>query len=149
VLQQSIEHGYQEFLARVAAARRMSREQVDHVARGRIWSGEDAKGLGLVDQLGGLDQAVASAARRAKLAAGYRVWYVEKDKTFRERVVGMLAASALELARSAGWTPAVSSPAARTMSLSARLRALESDLVRLERWNDPRGIYAHCLCAED
>ena len=149
VLQQSIEHGYQEFLARVAAARRMSREQVDHVARGRIWSGEDAKGLGLVDQLGGLDQAVASAAKRAKLAAGYRVWYVEKDKTFRERVVGMLAASALELARSAGWTPAVSSPAARTMSLSARLRALESDLVRLERWNDPRGIYAHCLCAED
>ena len=149
VFQQSIEHGYDEFLARVAKARRMSKEQVDRIARGRIWSGEDAKGLGLVDQLGGLEQAIASAARRAKLAKGYRVQYVEKDKTFRERLAGMLAASALEFAAAAGWTPDADARSARATSLATRLRALEADLARLERWNDPRGIYAHCLCAED
>ncbi|MGE5125252.1 MAG: signal peptide peptidase SppA, partial [Betaproteobacteria bacterium] len=71
MFQEFIDHGYDEFLARVAQARRMTKQQVDKIARGRVWSGEDAKGLGLVDQLGGLDQAVASAARRAKLAKGY------------------------------------------------------------------------------
>ena len=75
--------------------------------------------------------------------------YVEKDKTFRERVAGMLAASALEFAQAAGWTPVADARSARATSLTTRLRALEADLARLERWNDPRGIYAHCLCAED
>ena len=81
VVQQGIDHGYEEFLARVSQARKMTPEQVDKIARGRVWSGEDAKGIGLVDQLGGLDQAIESAAKRAKLEKGYRVWYVEKEKS--------------------------------------------------------------------
>ena len=63
---------------------------VDHIARGRVWSGEDAKGIKLVDQLGGLDQAVASAAKRAKLGERYRIWYVEKEPTFKERLATSL-----------------------------------------------------------
>ncbi len=102
VFQQAINEGYEEFLSRVSAARKMSREQVDRIARGRVWSGEDAKGLGLVDQLGGLDQAIESAAKRAKLEKGYRAWYVEKEKSFRERLMSMLAARALEVAVAAG-----------------------------------------------
>ena len=98
----TIDHGYQDFLARVAQARKMTPEQVDKIARGRIWSGEDAKGLGLVDQLGGLDQAIESAAKRAKLEKGYRVWYVEKEKSFRERLMSMLAAQALDVASGRG-----------------------------------------------
>ncbi len=103
IAQQYIDNGYRDFLARVAQARRMTTEQVDKIARGRVWSGEDAKGLGLVDQLGGLDQAIESAARRAKLEKGYRVWYVEKEKSLRERLVSMLAAHAVEAATSMGW----------------------------------------------
>ena len=137
MFQQFIDHGYDEFLARVAQARRMTKEQVDKIARGRIWSGEDAKGLGLVDQLGGLDQAVESAAKRAKLAKGYRVWYVEKEKTFRERLAGMLSATAAAVARDAGWSASEPpSPPAQALSVAGRLRSLQQEAraaVALER----------------
>ena len=148
VVQQAINEGYEEFLSRVSQARRMSPEQVDKIGRGRVWSGEDAKGLGLVDQLGGLDQAIDSAAKRAKLEKGYRVWYVEKEKSFRERLVSLLAARAREIAVAAGWASEPSSPACAN-SVAGRLRDLRADLVRLARWNDPRGIYAHCLCEDE
>jgi protease-4 len=148
ILQQSIDHGYEEFLARVAKARKMTRDQVNKIARGRIWSGEDAKGLGLVDELGGLDEAVASAAKRAKLAKGYRVWYVEKEKSFREKLADMLATQAFALLRSAGWVADSAAPVGAT-SVAGRLRALETDVRRLSTWNDPRGVYAHCLCGEE
>jgi protease-4 len=145
--QQYIENGYQDFLSRVAQARKLTVEQVDKIARGRIWSGEDAKGLGLVDELGGIDQAIESAAKRAKLEKGYRVWYVEKEKTLRERVMSMLAAEALDLAVTAGWTEEPS-PSASALSVAGRLRALRADVERLSRWNDPHGVYAHCLCTD-
>ncbi len=148
VVQQFIDEGYQDFLDRVSKARKMPREQVDRIARGRVWSGEDAKRIGLVDQLGGLDQAIESAAKRAKLEKGYRVWYVEKEKTLRERIASMLSAQALELVAGAGWTREASAPAAAA-SLAGRVRALQADVERLSRWNDPRGVYAHCLCGEE
>ena len=55
-----------------------------------MWSGADAKDLKLVDQLGNLDQAVAAAAKRAKLADGYRVWYVEKESSLKDRLTTSL-----------------------------------------------------------
>ena len=148
VFQQGIDQGYEEFLARVAQARKMTPEQVDKIARGRVWSGEDAKGIGLVDQLGGLEQAIESAAKRAKLEKGYRVWYVEKEKSFREKLVSMLASQARSAAVAAGRV-SEPSPSASALSLTGRLRDLQADVERLGRWNDPRGVYAHCLCGED
>ncbi len=124
----------------------MTRDQVDRIARGRVWSGEDAKGIGLVDQLGGLEQAIGSAAKRAKLPAGYRVVYLEKEKGFSERVADMLLTrteAADELAPDA----AALGPAA--FSVTETLRGVQADIARLSRWNDPRGIYAHCLCGGD
>jgi protease-4 len=160
VVQQAIDHGYEDFLARVSAARKMTRDQADKLARGRVWSGEDAKALGLVDQLGGLDQAVESAAQRAKLAKGYRVYYIEKEKTTREQILEMLTSRARIWARAAGW--AFDSPTAldpepggesggsgMAFSLARQLRDLQADLARLALWNDPRGLYAHCLCGEE
>jgi len=147
MVQQLINNGYHEFLTRVASARRMTTEQVDKIARGRIWSGEDAKGLGLVDQLGGLEQAVESAAKRAKLEKGYRVYYIEKEMTFRERLVAMLAAGVRELSAAGGESEAPSASAA-TLSLAAPLQRLRSDITRRSRWNDPQGVYAHCLCTD-
>jgi len=148
VFQQGIDQGYEEFLARVSQARKMTPEQVDKIARGRVWSGEDAKGIGLVDQLGSLEQAIESAAKRAKLEKGYRVWYVEKEKTFRERLMSMLAAQAQDVATAAGWV-GEPSPSASALSVARRLRDLRADVERLDRWNDPRGVYAHCLCGDD
>jgi protease-4 len=148
IFQQAIDQGYRAFLERVGKARKMTVEQVDRIARGRIWSGEDAKTLGLVDQLGGLDPAIESAAKRAKLAKGYRVWYVEKERSLREKVVSMLVARALDVAGKAagGAEPSASASA---LSVAGRLRDLQRDVGRLARWNDPRGVYAHCLCGEE
>jgi len=150
VVQQLIDHGYDEFLARVSQARHMSKDEVNKIARGRIWSGEEARKLGLVDQLGGLDQAIGAAAVRGKLGKSYRVWYVEKEKGLRERLAQMLTAAAASTAREAGLVPEPpSSAAAEALSVAGRLRALQRDAERLARWNDPHGAYAHCLCGEE
>src|SRR5690606_21014315 len=66
-VQAVIEKGYRDFTGKVAQARGRSIEQVDEVARGRVWTGAQAKERGLVDALGGLDAALADAAARAKL----------------------------------------------------------------------------------
>jgi len=87
VIQAVINKGYRDFTSRVAEARHRSIEQVDEVARGRVWSGAQAKERGLVDQFGGLDDAIAHAAQRAKLgkADSYRVRYIEETETPFER----------------------------------------------------------------
>ncbi len=68
LIQMELNRGYDVFLSRVAEGRRMTREQADSVAQGRVWLGTQALKLGLVDELGGLDAAVASAAKLANLS---------------------------------------------------------------------------------
>ena len=120
---------------------------MDKIARGRIWSGEDAKALGLVDELGGLQAAIESAAKRAKLEKGYRVWYVEKEKSFREQVLELLTAGA----RAVVGEDALArfEPKASAFSVAGRLRDIQREIEQVALWNDPRGIYAHCLCGEE
>ncbi|MFW6371723.1 MAG: S49 family peptidase, partial [Bacteroidota bacterium] len=65
LLQQTIEEGYDTFVSHVANGRNMTKEQVDELGQGRVWSGENALELGLVDQLGGLQDAVELAAEIA------------------------------------------------------------------------------------
>jgi len=144
VVQGVIDDGYEDFLERVAKARHMSREDVDKIARGRVWSGSAARRLGLVDELGDLGDAVAAAARRASLEEGYRVFYVERPLSLRERVLRSLVriAARLQTRDSPSTPPGLLSPE-RTVARVA------SELDRLGRWNDPRGVYAHCLCGEE
>ncbi len=80
VIQSVIDKGYADFTGKVAAARNKSVEEIDAIARGRVWSGAQAKERGLVDELGGFDAAVTDAAARAKLGKpeAYRVRYIEK-----------------------------------------------------------------------
>src|SRR5690606_20384687 len=70
VLQATVESGYERFLALVAQSRKMSRERADELGQGRVWDGGAARQLGLVDQFGGLDAALAYAAERAGLEEG-------------------------------------------------------------------------------
>ncbi|GAB3372051.1 signal peptide peptidase SppA [Lysobacter rhizosphaerae] len=81
VIQTVIDKGYRDFTGRVASARKRSVEQIDEVARGRVWSGAQAKERGLVDDFGGLQVAIDDVAKRAKLgkADSYRVRYLEKE----------------------------------------------------------------------
>ena len=66
-LHDSIESTYRSFVSKVAAARKKSYDQIDPLAQGRVWMGAQAKENGLIDQLGGLDQAIALVRSRAKL----------------------------------------------------------------------------------
>jgi protease-4 len=85
-IQLSIEHGYETFLAHVAAGRGKTRDEVNEMGQGRVWIGNDAKQLGLVDSLGGYDDAVKAAAQLAKLPAGYAVERIEPDLTWAEEL---------------------------------------------------------------
>lgn len=80
VLQSSIENGYRQFVARVSAARRLSPARVDQIGQGRVWDGGTARQIGLVDRFGTLSDAVAEAARRARLdPAKVHAVYLEKQ----------------------------------------------------------------------
>jgi protease-4 len=64
---------YDQFIEKVAASRRKKPEEIDAIAQGRVWTGRQAKDLGLVDVLGGLDRAVTIAKERAKIPSGEQV----------------------------------------------------------------------------
>lgn len=82
VVQESVEDIYNTFVSRVAMGRKMSIAQVDSLAQGRVWSGSEAVENGLVDQIGGLNDAIKSAATFAKIKK-YRIQnYPEYDKDF-------------------------------------------------------------------
>jgi protease-4 len=70
VLERRVDDIYRRFVGHVAAGRELAPERVHEIAQGRIWTGEDALALGLVDELGGLDAAVAAARAEAGLDAG-------------------------------------------------------------------------------
>ena len=96
VIQEMIEHGYREFLQRVADSRGMTTEEADAVAQGRVWSGADAHELGLVDHLGGLEDAIAAAAELAELGEDYTVSYIEKEQEFKDKVLQEMMSEAVD-----------------------------------------------------
>ncbi|MFS2109323.1 signal peptide peptidase SppA [Sphingomonas sp. Sphisp140] len=80
LLQSAIEAGYARFIGLVAGARKMTPEKVNEIAQGRVWIGGTAHQIGLVDRFGGIDDAIAEAARRAKLdPAKVHAVYLEKE----------------------------------------------------------------------
>lgn len=83
VAQSAIENGYRQFLTRVATARKKTTAQVDAVAQGRVWAGGTARQLGLVDRTGGMNDALAEAAKRAGLKSdGWHAVYIEPPVSF-------------------------------------------------------------------
>ena len=86
LLQRSIERGYRQFILRVSEGRRLEPATVEEIAQGRVWAGETAYELGLVDALGGLDDALQSAASLAELDT-FDVVPVEAPQTTRERLI--------------------------------------------------------------
>src|SRR5262249_36958760 len=83
LIQQSVGNTYTQFIGRVAEYRKKPVEEVDRAARGRVWVGTDALERGLVDRLGGLPDAVESAAQLAGLESGnYRLEYFEPELGF-------------------------------------------------------------------
>jgi protease-4 len=132
VIQKVIEKGYRDFLERVADSRRMTTEEVDAVAQGRVWSGVDAYELGLVDNLGDLDDAVQAAAELAELGDDYAVAYIEKEVAFKDRMIReLLAEAAVAQSRSSEPSP-----------LDGVLRRIEDAARDFSALNDPNHAYA-------
>lgn len=84
MLQANVENGYARFIGLVARARNRTPEQIDAIGQGRVWDGGTARQNGLVDEFGGLDEALAYAARAAKLKDGnwHPVWLGQSSDSF-------------------------------------------------------------------
>ncbi len=89
IVQQSVENVYKTFVNRVAAGRKMSFEQVDAIAQGRVWTGSEALEKGLVDEIGGMDDAIKYAAKLAKVKSYKTVAYPEYEMTFEKLFAGL------------------------------------------------------------
>lgn len=91
-LQRRTEQIYAEFTNKAAAGRKLPVDSIRAIAGGRVWTGSQGKAIGLVDQLGGLDDAVKLAARSAKLQEGdYRLKYQPRKKPFIEQIITSLS----------------------------------------------------------
>ncbi|EMY3583859.1 signal peptide peptidase SppA [Flavobacterium psychrophilum] len=88
ITQEGVEHIYNVFVTRVAKGRKMTFAQVDAIAQGRVWAGSDALRLGLVDKIGGLDDALAYASNIVKLKEYSTVDYPKYEKDFKELFSG-------------------------------------------------------------
>ncbi|KLD78518.1 signal peptide peptidase SppA [Xanthomonas hyacinthi] len=146
VIQSVINKGYADFTGKVAQARNKPVEAIDRVARGRVWSGAQAKERGLVDAFGGFKDAVADAAARAKLGDRdkYRVRYIEKPATPFAQFVNGFAGS-----RMGAWMLGDSALAhavlARSMpELDTQLRFVQDATDK--RPGAPVKALAYCFC---
>ena len=92
-LQESVVKTYDQFTKRVAEGRGLTQTYVDSIGQGRVWSGSDAIGLGLVDQLGNMEDAIAYAAEKANLGSDYKVVDMPKKKEFFTRLMESMSES--------------------------------------------------------
>ncbi|EEA7256125.1 signal peptide peptidase SppA [Salmonella enterica subsp. enterica] len=140
MMQLSIEYGYKRFITLVADARKRTPEQIDKIAQGHVWTGEDAKANGLVDSLGDFDDAVAKAAELAKLKQ-WHLDYYQDEPTVLDMVMDNMTGSVRAMLPEAiqAMLPAPLVSAANTVKA-------EGD--KLAAFNDPQNRYAFCLtCA--
>ncbi|WP_426178301.1 signal peptide peptidase SppA [Massilia sp. TWR1-2-2] len=145
LVQSSINHIYSEFTTKAAAARKTTPAAIDAVGQGRVWTGTQAKQHGLVDRLGSYNDALASAAVRAKLPADYRVTYIERDSSRIERFLGLMgvsAAQAMTFQVKLGLMPS-GLPAAAVTEVTRELGWLSE----MADGRKPFGAVTHCMCA--
>ncbi len=144
-LEDTVNHGYDEFVARVASGRRMTAQQVNAIGQGRVWSGADGARIGLVNHLGSFDDAVKAAARLAKVSQ-YRIQFIQPEVTWAQALALAFetkAARALLSADRVALDPGVQSAAI----LARRLDPLARELEHLSRLMLPNRLYSYCFCS--
>mgnify|MGYP005848767373 CR=1 FL=1 len=144
VIQSIIEHGYAQFIGLVAEYRGMTTDEVDTIAQGRVWTGSQARDRGLVDQLGTLEEAVASAARIAGMADDYETSYVAPAMSAFEKFFASMGAEALawsgleRIVSRAAWWPGA--------DLYRSLLGQFAEINAASGTRGPAEPMAHCLC---
>ncbi|MDE2080950.1 MAG: signal peptide peptidase SppA [Burkholderiales bacterium] len=157
LVQAGVDHDYAEFLAHVAQARKATPAQIDAVAQGRVWTGADALARGLVDKLGGFDDALRAARARGKLPPDARVVYIEAEPSRVQQllqrlglggVMGLLGELAPGTAAAPAWQAALQGLGALQGTAPLDPQALH-DLGWLAAQAGRHRPYAnlvHCLC---
>ena len=128
IIQTTVDWIYDQFIGKVAESRKLDRAAVQEIAQGRVWSGTEAKKLGLVDEIGGLDAAIKFAAEKANLGADFRVTEYPRKTQFGEAIAEAFEGKRREMSSSG--------------PMGAFVRQTIDELQSLSRLNDPRGIYA-------
>jgi protease-4 len=141
LLQASVDHAYAQFVHRVADGRKKSFEEVDKIAQGRVWAGADAQRIGLVDQLGGLKDAIEAAAKLAQLGSDYDLDYIEPELSLREQLLMQIRSETVRLGRMAGLMP-------QRTEVERILDPLLEQARAITQLKDPRGLYSYCWCRE-
>lgn len=130
ILQQYVNQIYEMFLDKVSKARNLPKARVAQIAQGRVWSGADAKKIGLVDQIGGLDAAITAAAKQAKLGDDWLVDEYPNRRSFETELVEKLfKIKETDVTQS-------SDP------LTLEFLKMKEEIANLKTLNDPKGVYA-------
>ncbi|EEF26187.1 Protease, putative, partial [Ricinus communis] len=141
-IQSGIEAGYQRFLTVVAEGREMDKAAVDKIGQGQVWAGSDAQRIGLVDHLGGLEDAVGAAAKLAELK-DYQQELIEPPRSPQELLIERLSGVAEKLSLASHID--VHRPGAFGLTRSlGPLAPLWREWQRMSLWNDPRATYVFC-----
>lgn len=130
IAQNIVNQIYNQFLDKVADSRKIPKPKVAQIAQGRVWSGSDAKQLGLVDEIGGLDEAIAYAAKQADLGDNWQLEEYPKFRSLEERILSKLTGEKNSRSQK------ISDP------LTKEFLKLKADLGILQGLNDPKGVYA-------
>jgi protease IV len=130
IYQKQVDRIYQTFLSKVAESRKIAPDKVAEIAQGRVWSGKEAKKLGLVDEIGGLDRAIDYAAKKAKLESNFNLEEYPESRSFEERLIEQLTGEA------------ATSQTQLPIPLSSQLKKIQKDLAVLKYLNSGFTIYA-------
>jgi protease IV len=123
---------YDDFLTIVSTSRSIAKPQVNAIAQGRVWSGLEAKKIGLVDELGGIEDAIQAAAKAAKLGDDWEVVEYPKASSFEVKWLGQLFNSYFPEAESQ----------APIDPLTEEIQRFQKDFATLKAMNDPLGAYS-------
>ncbi|MEG5033063.1 signal peptide peptidase SppA [Microcoleus sp. AT3-D2] len=128
-IQRIVDRIYDRFITKVATSRKLPKNKVQEIAQGRVWSGTAAKQLGLVDEIGGLEDAVREAAKQAKLGDDWKVEEYPKRRSLEERILERISGVH------------VLKPAAKLDPLTAEFKKMQDELAVIKSMNDPQGVY--------
>lgn len=141
LLQLFVEDTYDDFVTDVSTSRELDKITVDAIGQGRVWTGTEALGNGLVDELGTLEDAVAVAASLAGLDDGaYGTMTIETELSATEQILVDL----VSIVRSTGVD--LSGLVRQPEFVEHIARSIDEATRNLLRLNDPKGVYQHCLC---
>jgi protease-4 len=136
IYQHTVNRIYYLFLNKVSQGRKLPIRKVAEIAQGRVWSGEAAKEIGLVDDIGGLKVAIAYTAKQANLGDNWELQEYPQVSTWQERLFGQ----ALEETRTKfGMEKAQVKP---TDPLTGEFQQLQREVAVMQQMNDPQGVYA-------